>query len=362
MIKFFKKTLVVSIGLLVSALAFWAVFGEEARKFDHLKEKALCILELPAGTPSISTTFTISQTIDMFHMGVQLKDNREPITISIAASQGLVAKATTNSSRFGLGRDIPPGTYEITVSQEPGNQGALVVVAGEQPIYTTGWQILSRSYLGLLILSGIWAFVARKSKNAQRRATSLYIFQVLGLCFTSMFFYLLFHEGGHALGEIAFGRYSFTRSDFWGIHGTPHSGGKAGPALKPWQQAVISGGGPMFPTFAGWVLFLLWRSRFGRTWRKTRPLASLYFSSIVAIQLIPGFVVTPCCLLGIIRGDGDWYGFINNVPGPMWLVKGLLWVSFLVSAIILWRLLPDLWRLWTAWHRRLKDECIPRNA
>jgi hypothetical protein len=230
----------------------------------------------------------------------------------------------------------------------------LVALATERPVYITGWQIWSRTYLGLLVLSGLWAALARKSANAKRRAASLYLFQILLLGFALIFLYLLFHEGGHALGEIAFGCYDFARSDFWGIHGTPHSGRAPGPPLEPWQQAVISGAGPLFPTFAGWALFLLWRSRRGRNVRKARPLVSLYSSAVIAMLVFP-LIVVAGFLLGVIRGDGDWHGFITNVPGPLWLVKGLLWGVLLANAVILWRVVPELWRSWRAQFLRLRE-------
>jgi hypothetical protein len=48
-------------------------------------------------------------------------------------------------------------------------------------------------------------------------------------------------------------------------------------------------------------------------------------------------------LLGIIS-DGDWQGFIANVPGPLWPIKGLLWRVLLMNAVILWRVVPELRR------------------
>ena len=54
-----------------------------------------------------------------------------------------------------------------------------------------------------------------------------------------------YHEGGHALAQIAFGHFDLARSDFWGIHGHPHSGGGMGPQLKSWQRLLISCAGPM---------------------------------------------------------------------------------------------------------------------
>jgi len=70
---------------------------------------------------------------------------------------------------------------------------------------------------------------------------------------------------------------------------------------------------------------------------------NLYFSAVVAMLVLP-FVATAGCLLGIVRDDGDWNGFVGNVPGPPWLVRAILWGTVVVSAFILWRVAPELWR------------------
>lgn len=344
--KVFGASLGILCGILGGAVSFWAVHGDEAREFNYLEKNALCVLDLGAGTPSASASFTTARTIEQFQVGVRARGKREGVSLSISGREGLICRVTMDNRnvRFGCGHNIPPGTYDVTLRQESGDHGALVVIAGERPVFVTGWQVLSRAYLGLLVLSGLWAAVARQSRNAKHRAMSSYVFQFLLLGFLLMFLYLLFHEGGHALVEMWFGRYDFGRSDFWGIHGTPHSGGTSGPSLEPWQQALISGGGPWLPTFGGWALFLLWRSRLGGNLRSARMM-NMYYSAIVAMLVFPGFIVTPGCLLGIISSDGDWNGFITNVPGPLWLVKGVLWGTVLVNGIILWRVVPELWRI-----------------
>jgi len=341
--RFALLALAVSAGLVFGAVSFWATYGDKAREFNVLKENALCVLELPAGAPSASASFTTPQTIDQLHVGVRAGKGRQRISLSVSGSEGLMCSATTDATRFSWTRAIPPGTYEVTLRQEAGGHGALVVVAAEKPVYVTGWQIWCRAYLGLLVLSAIGACVGRRSRSAKTRARSLHVFQIVLLGFLALFLYLLFHEGGHALGEIAFGRFDLARSDFWGIHGTPHSGGTSGPPLAPWQQAIISGGGPLLPTFVGWGLFVLWSSRFGRKARNARPVVNLYFSAVVAMLVLP-FVATAGCLLGIVRDDGDWNGFVGNVPGPPWLVRAILWGTVVVSAFILWRVAPELWR------------------
>jgi hypothetical protein len=334
--------LVVSFSVLFGGLSFWAVCPNETREFACLEQKALCILELRAGIPSTCASLTISQPTEELHAGLRPRQHGERFSLSISGNEGSICSATTDATRFGWKHQFPPGTYQVTLSQEVGNHGALVVVASEKPIYVTGWQIWSGAYLGLLALSAVCAAMGHKSRNQRVRTMSLCLFQIIPLGFVLIFLYLFFHEGGHALGEIAFGHYDFARSDFWGIHGTPHSAGTSGPPLQPWQQAVISGGGPIFPTLAGWAIFLLVRSRFGRNLRNSGPIINLYLSAAIAILVIPWIAVAGC-LLGIVT-DGDWHGFITNVPGPLWLIKGILWGILVVNAIILRQVVPDLWR------------------
>ena len=103
----------------------------------------------------------------------------------------------------------------------------------------TGWHFLSRIWVALVIVSGILAWVYRKSTNAKRRLLSAYIFKMFALGLTLIFLYLLFHEGGHAVASSLFGGKGFATSDFWGIHGRPRAGGM-NQNFEPWQKAVTS--------------------------------------------------------------------------------------------------------------------------
>ena len=344
---FLRKAPIVLSGILGGALSFWAVMPiSETEKYDRLAEIAVCTVDLSAGVPSASATFSTRQQTPMFHVGVRLKGAPVPMSIAITGDSGLVASVSFLKAKpsFGLGYNVPPGSYTVTLSQEPSGQGASIVMAADKPVYTTGWQIWSRTYVSLLILAGIGVIITRKSESMRRRAISLYAFQLLLLGFVLIFIYLLFHEGGHALAEIYFGRYDLARSDFWGIHGHPHSGGAIGPGLEPWQQRVISCAGPMFPTIAGFALFILWMSSPGRHIRASRPVVNLYFTAIIAMLIFPDTVLTPFYLLGFIRAEGDLIGFISNTGGPVWLVRGILLALSLIGAMVLWRVVPEVQR------------------
>ena len=334
-----------SIAILAGALSFWMVSTNST--WAIRKNEALCILELQGGVPNVSASFTTSETLEQFFVAARPEAGGERLSVTIAGEEGFLCSfsAITEPMRFSLSPgEIPPGTYEALLKQEVGSQGGRVVIAAGE-VGLTGWQIWSRALVGLLVVSGVWAGVSRKSTN-RRRAVSSFMFHSLLLAFVLVFLYLLFHEGGHALGASIFGQCDWARSDFWGIHGRPHSGLKAGISVEPWQRAIVSFAGPMLPTLMGWALFPLWRSRTGRQVRSRRPMLNIYLTAIVAMFVFP-FVAVLGCLLGIVS-DADWRGFIENVPGPLWLVKALVYIVLLVNGFILWRIGPELWRVWKA--------------
>ena len=340
-----RRVLVIAFAILCGGVSFWAARGNEAGKIDELAEDALCVLKLDGGEPECSASFTTSRTVERFYVGARAGARGERVWLAISAGEhNFYSGPVTRPVCFSCGRTIPPGTYAVALRQEAGDSGGLVVIASEEPpVGVSGWQIWSRVFVGLLVLSGIWVLVARKSKNPERRAVSVYTFQMLLLAAVVLFLYLLFHEGGHSLGAMLFGRFDLARSDFWGIHGHPHAGVKSGPALEPWQQVIITGGGPMLPYFAGWAFFLLWISRIGQRLRSDRPIVNLYSSAIVVALIFPS-VVLAGCLLGIID-DSETLYLISNTPGPRWLVQAIFWGVLLVNAAIVWRVAPELWRV-----------------
>jgi hypothetical protein len=347
-----NRACVVALAILVAglggALSLWLFRGDEAREFDRLKATALCVLDLPEGTASVFATFTITRPVETLHVGFRRSERRERFSISISGGEGVVASASgVKADSFSFGRGLHPGTYTVTLGQEIKGKGALAVISAERPVYVTGWQIWSRTYLGLLVLSGFCVLLGRNAESAKTRALSLTAFHSLLLGLVLIFIYLLFHEGGHALAQLYFGCYDFARSDFWGIHGHPHSGGTMA-SLEPWQHTVISCAGPMLPTVAGFAFFLLWGLPIGRKLRSLRPIINLYFSAIVAILVFSEAVLGPAYLLGIVTAEGDLVGRVTDAAGPVWLAKGLLWGAFLFSAFILWRAVPELQRAWRA--------------
>ena len=338
------KAAIVAVAVLFGATSFWATNRGQSIGFGE--KNALAVVDLPAGERSASASFTTTGLIEQFHVGALTRARRDRLRLSITGPDMVFVRvAITRTMRFQCGRDIPPGDYTVVLEQEVGNRGGRVVI-GESPVGITGWQIWSRSLLGLVILSGLWAWRTRKSRNPKHRMTSAYFFHMFFLAFVLIFLYLLVHEGGHALGAMFTGRFDYSRSDFWGIHGNPHSGIKPGTSVGPWQRAIESFSGPALPTLIGWALFVFWTLPFVKRACETHHLLNLYLSAIIAMSVFP-FIAIAGYLLGVIS-DGDWRGFIENVPGPLWLVHTLLWAALLANAFILWRVVPELRRSFRA--------------
>jgi hypothetical protein len=344
------------LGIVVGTSSLWLTLRDDSRRFDALKKIALCAVHLPEQTESASATFTTTRPAEVFQVGLRKKESDQPLSILITGDHGTVGSFSgVASSTFGLGRAIQPGTYTVTLRQETGGKGATVVIADEEPEYVTGWQVLHRTYIGLLLFAGLCVVLWRNEKHSKISAASITAFHSLLLGLVLIFVYLLFHEGGHALAQIAFGRFDFARSDFWGIYGHPHSGSRIGPQQEPWKQLVISCAGPMLPTFVGFALYLLWRSPTGLKARRLRPMVNLYFSAVVAALVFSEAVCEPAYLLGLIDAEGDLIGYVTSIGGRVWLAKVFLWSIFLVSTLILWQVLPEIRKAWQTefvnrWH------------
>jgi len=306
---------------------------------------ALCVAELAPGQLETSADFKTSAPLDSFKILVVPQARKDLLRLSITSGDTLIFSATVSGGECGAGRDIQPGIHRLVVEQDSGGGGGKVYVS-ERPLGMTGWQVYSRVLVVILVLSGVWALAARKSKNAQHRLASRATFHYLLLALVLIFVYLLFHEGGHALFAILFGKFSLADSDFWGISGHPSSGLKLYAEVEPWQRALVSFAGPAIPTLVGWVLFSVWISRSGRRLREARPVVNLYFTALALMCVFP-FIVVAGQLLGMLS-DGDWRGFINNVPGPLWLVKTVLWTAFVFNVAVIVRVAIELRQVWRA--------------
>lgn len=346
------KVFSVMVAILAGIISMWLVASGIVWPVG--KEDILCRLELQRGTPDIAASFTTSERLEHFFVVARPEKRGERLSLTITGGNDFLCKFTAimKPMRFSFSPgEIPPGTYEAVLKQEDGRLGGRIIISKKE-IGLTGWQIWSRAYVGILFISGAWAGLAHKSKDKRRRILSSFIFNSLLLGFVLILVYLIFHEGGHALAASIFGQCDWARSDFFGIHGTPRAGLKAGIQVEPWQRAIVSFAGPMLPTLAGWVLFLFWRSRSGRKFRNRNQIVNIYLTAIVGMCVFP-FIAVLGYLSGLVS-DGDWLGFIENVPWPLWLVKTMLWISLFVSGFILWHVGHEMWNIWKAQTSKIK--------
>lgn len=335
-----RKVYSIIIAILAGIITMWMILPN--RVWLPGEKDLLCRLDIQRGSPNDVDFFTTSETLERFFVYAQPEKKGERLSLTITGENNFLCSfsAITKPMRFSFSPgDIPAGTYKIVLKQEEGNYGGKVFISKKE-IGMTGWYIWSRAMVILLAISGILVVIVRKSQNQRLRAMSVFIFHTLLLGLVVIFIYLLCHEGGHALAASFFGQIDWARSDFFGIHGTPRAGLKAGTPVEPWQRAIISFAGPLLPTLMGWVLFLIWRSKKASRIRNRHPMVNIYFTSIVFMCVFP-FIAVLGCLLGLIS-DGDWRGFIENVPGPLWLVKVLILVVLLVNGLILWRIVREL--------------------
>ena len=61
-------------------------------------------------------------------------------------------------------------------------------------------------------------------------------------------------------------------------------------------------------------------------------------------------------LLGLVKAEGDLIGYVARNGGPVWIARGFIRSTFLISAVILWRVAPEILKSWKA---RLAG---PRNS
>lgn len=337
-----RKIFFVFIAILGGAFSFWMV--QKGTIWPIKTKNALCVLELKQGVPKISVPFTTTEKLNRFFIAARPRAGGERLSLAITGDKNFLCSFSDinkpMSFSFSPG-EIPQGTYTATLNQETGSHGGRAII-GKAEVGITGWQILSRVLVCLFIIIGLLLIIVRKSSHPRLYAAVFFHFNILLLPLVMIFLYLLFHEGGHALGAALFTKVDWAHSDFWGIHGGPHTGIKTGAQVKPWHLAVISFAGPMMPNFIGWALFLIWRSKFNSQILSRHPLLNIYLTAVIFMSLFP-FVAVIGYLSGVIT-DGDWQGFIKNVPGPLWLAKSFVCGVLLVNFFILWRIVPHFWR------------------
>jgi len=243
---------------------------------------------------------------------------------------------------FSVGNGFAPGNYKILV-EENHALGSYSIVLYPKPLFLRHqkFMILITIYLLIGVISFIYLHIKQPNSTSFRRVKFTLFFIVLA--FFSPFVYLIFHEGGHALGAMMFGLFDFSHSDIFGFKSIPHVQFKTdNVVLAPWKQAVISFGGPFLPNLAGYFLFWAWTRSRSKKWREQKPLLDIAWSFYIFLLLFAQLGA----LIPILRiqTDRDYSTFVNNVPWPQWTSDALLIMLIIINLWIIKLVMIHWWK------------------
>ena len=290
--------------------------------------------------------FKLTTPIPKFHVQTYVEQNDADLRMDLVDGQGYdflrglpIKKGYT---RFSCGGNVPAGVYTVRV-HEANVKGKYRIEIGSKS-GVTRWQKFLMLISILFVVSGVLYYWQRTKKHKGQAgrgfAVSRFFFLSVSLAVFVLFLYLLLHEGGHALASICFGNFDLSRSDFFGLWGDPHSGIRSDVQLMPCQTAIQSFAGPFLPSLTGYILFLLWRSGWAKELRKCREVVDLFWTFSLFMLLFP-HVGTLLPMFGF-RADGDYSGFVNNVPFSQWQANAILIVIAVVNGYMLCRIFPHL--------------------
>ena len=290
--------------------------------------------------------FEVKDPMPKFQVQTYVEQKNADLIMDLTDGQGFdflrglpIKKGYTS---FSCGRNIQPGTYTVRI-HEANVKGKYIIEIGSKG-GVTRWQKFLGLISFLLIVSSVLYFRQWTRKNKDQAGRGYVAFRIfflsVSLAAFAMFLYLLLHEGGHALASICFGNYDFSRSDFFGLFGSPHSGVRSDIQLMPWQTAIQSFAGPFLPSLAGYILFLLWRTNWAKEFRKGREVIDIFWTFSLFMTLFP-HVGTLLPMFGF-RADGDYSGFVNNAPFAQWQANSILIVIAIINGYILCRIVPHL--------------------
>ena len=245
-----------------------------------------------------------------------------------------------NSFPFCIGQGLKPGLYQVRVVEDGllGRysvslyQGRLPGTSSSQLLIATLALALSVGYYGYSLLRG--------GSGSPVAANARYILGCVLFGFTMTIAYPLIHETGHAVVFAHYGRFDLHGTDFIGLWGTPHAGRTPGPGLGSWGEAVMSIAGPMLPNLVGYLMFGAWLVF--RRWFSRSSARDVFWSGMTACMLFAQiFAFVP--ILGLVQ-DGDYSGYISNIPIPHWQANGLLLVSSVANTAIVLTIIKHLVR------------------
>ncbi len=294
-------------------------------------------------------TFITDKVVPQFNVQTNFDGTASQLRLDLFGNNGIgILKGfpiNRGQARFQCGRDLPAGVYTVRL-QENNVLGSYMIEIGAR-FGITCWQKFLILLIGLFVASGaIYFWQNHRNITGGRTpilANSRRVLLVASLPLSVLFLYLLFHEGGHALASICFGFFDLSRSDFFGLYGSPHSGIKAGIQLSEWQKAIQAIAGPLLPSLAAYILFAFWRSEWGVQIRRTKSLVDL-FSSFCLSALLFAHVGLVLAILRL-NHDSDYSGFVDNFPAARWQADAFLLLILLVNGFLLWHVIPHLLKL-----------------
>jgi len=302
-------------------------------------------------------TFTIAEPVPCLHVRVSVKGAPTPLRLDLDGEGDIWLlrdlRMSPGHASFSCGRNLPAGTYTLRV-HETGATGEYSIEIGSRA-GVTWWQRLLVACVGVLAFTGglslVYLLRTRAGRSSRALAAAPYAFLAVVIAVSSIFLYLLFHEGGHALAAICFGDFDWSRSDFFGFGGSPHSGVKPGVKLASWQRAVQSVAGPMLPLIVAYLLFIGWRSAWGKRVRGERWAVDVLWSFVLFIFLFSGF--GPLLPVFGVAPDGDYNGFVQNIPFARWQANAFFIAIAIVNVCLLVPIIAHFERRRRAWFQDL---------
>jgi hypothetical protein len=287
--------------------------------------------------------FEVKRPISRFWVQTNLKGHAGDLRIDIEEESGLQYlhgfPIERGLVRFSCGKDVH-GVYTVRVREVTVTGKYTIEIGGKAAV--TRWQKLLMLLVSLFAVSGVLSFWQHRRSRTGRPVPVLagarFAFLSIGLFLFVLFFYLLFHEGGHALASISFGSFDCSMSDFFGLHGFPHSSMNPEVVLTGWPRAIISIAGPLLPILMSYVLFVLWRSRWGTDLRGKSVLVDVFWSFTIFTFLVSCLGL----LIPVIHlsSNSDYTSFVNHVPLARWQADGLLLLVVLANGYLLSSIVP----------------------
>ena len=291
---------------------------------------------------SAEMTFRLTAEAERGGLSISLLDAHGKLLFTWAPP--LAQEQMQDSVTFGIGDGFPAGSVYFFRVAERDFVGTYKIDIAQQRGVTL-WQ-------RFLVLAVVLAAMAVVVVVQFRRAKGRWPAPGDGWSFKAVWFglapllavaYAGLHETGHDIPMVLFGVSDWSRSDFFGIWGSPHVGRVVGSKLADWQEAVVAIGGPGLPILLGYLLLVLWIIPLGKKWRASAPLLDALWSTMIALYLfsIVGWVLPA---LGLVS-DSDYMGFVIHIHAPLWVVRLSLGLLVCVNLFLVALIFRHLWIL-----------------